>query len=84
MLGMDVVTSYLLVIAIATLLMAVLVWQTHRSGRTVIVWLASSVLGIILGSIGSYAAMRTMGYVTAPEPPPVVAGVAVDEKVFSP
>ncbi len=71
MFGIDVITSYLLVVAIATLLLAVLVWQTHRSGRTVIVWLAASMLGLILGSIGSYATICTAGYqvVKAPEQP---------------
>jgi hypothetical protein len=73
MFGIDVITSYLLVIALATLLLAVLVWQTHRSGRTVIVWLASSVLGLVLGSIGSYAIMCTLGYQVSPAPPPVAS-----------
>lgn len=69
MFGIDAITSYLLVVALVTLLVAVLVWQTHRTGRTVIVWLAASVLGVILGSIGSYAAIRSAGYavVRAPE-----------------
>lgn len=62
MFGIDVVTSYLLVMAIATLLVAVLVWQPHRTQRTINVWLASGVLGILLGSIGWFAAARTTNY----------------------
>jgi len=60
--GIDVITSFLLVVAIATLLVAVVVWQTHRTQRTIIVWLASGVLGVLLGCIGWYAAARTMNY----------------------
>ena len=69
MFGIDAITSYLLVVAIATLLVAVLIWQTHRTGRTVIVWLAAGVLGVILGSIGSYAALRSAGYAVLKAPP---------------
>ncbi len=68
MFGIDVITSYLLVVAIATLLVAVLIWQTHRTGRTVIVWVAASALGVILGSIGSYAAIRSAGYTVVRAP----------------
>jgi hypothetical protein len=76
MFGIDVITSYLLVVAIATLLMAVLIWQTHRTGRTVIVWLTSAALGVVLGSIGWFGAERTLGYHWVKAPPEGVVGPA--------
>lgn len=60
--GFDAVSSYLLVVAIAALLVAVLVWQPLRDKRTVNVWLASGVVGILLGSVLTYALMRLEGY----------------------
>jgi hypothetical protein len=76
MLAFDAVSGYLLVLALATLLVAVLVWQPHRSQRTIIVWLASGVVGVLLGITGSYAGMRLAGYELAVAPPPVTAGSA--------
>ncbi len=67
----DAVTTYLLSVALATLLVAVLVWQPHRSQRTIIVWLASGAVGVLLGSVGSYAGMRLAGYVVEKAPPPI-------------
>ncbi len=55
-------SSYLLVIALATLLVAILVWQPFRSKRTVSVWLASGVVGVLLGSAGTYAGMVFTGH----------------------
>jgi hypothetical protein len=62
MFGLDAVNSYFVVVAMAALLVAVLVWQPHRSQRTVVVWLASGVVGVVLGSAASYAGMRLAGY----------------------
>lgn len=62
MFGIDKISVYLLALGLLTLLAAVLIWQTHRTGRTVIVWLAASVLGILLGSAGSYALVRLTGH----------------------
>jgi len=73
MFGIDAISSYLLVVALVTLLLAVLIWQTHRTGRTVIVWLAAGLLGMILGSIGSYAALRAKGYMVVEAPTMPVA-----------
>jgi hypothetical protein len=58
----DQVTSYLLVVALLTLLVAVLVWQRQKTQKTIAVWLAASVIGMLLGSSGSYGIMRLMGY----------------------
>ena len=57
----DQVSSYLLVVCLVTLLVAVLIWQRQRTQRTIAVWLAAAVLGMLLGSVGSYAAMRMAG-----------------------
>ncbi len=62
MLGFDAVGAYLLVVALVTLLVAVLVWQPYRNQRTIVVWLASGVVGVLLGVTGSYAGMRLAGY----------------------
>jgi hypothetical protein len=75
----DTTTAYLLVAALATLLVAVLVWQPYRSRRTVIVWLASGVIGVLLGSVGSYAALRLAGYTVAEAPPWAKAAGATGE-----
>jgi hypothetical protein len=73
MFGLDATNSYFLVVAMAALLVAILVWQPHRSGRTVIVWLASGAVGVVLGSAASYAGMRLAGYELAIAPPPLPA-----------
>jgi len=70
MFGLDAVNSYSVVIAMAALLVAVLVWQPHRSRRTVVVWLASGAVGVVLGSAASYAGMRLAGYELTKAPPP--------------
>jgi hypothetical protein len=71
MYGFDAVSSYLLVVALATLLVAVLVWQPFRNKRTVNVWLASGVVGVLLGTIVPCAMMELKGYelTKAPERP---------------
>ena len=50
MFGLDAVNSYFLVVAMAALLVGILVWQPHRSQRTVVVWLASGAAGVVLGA----------------------------------
>ncbi|MCY2994945.1 MAG: hypothetical protein NTY19_44855 [Planctomycetota bacterium] len=56
--GTDLISAYLLLMAILAMLVASLLWQQQRTGRTVAVWLAAAVLGVLLGSVGSYAGMR--------------------------
>jgi hypothetical protein len=70
MFGLDAVNSYFLVVAMAALLVGILVWQPHRSQRTVVVWLASGAAGVVLGSAASYAGMRLAGYELSKGPPP--------------
>lgn len=62
MLGMELTTAYLLIVAIATLLVASLVWARQRGGKPLAGWAAASLLGILLGSIGSFAVMRQSGF----------------------
>ncbi|MHB8970507.1 MAG: hypothetical protein ACYC3X_10510 [Pirellulaceae bacterium] len=59
--GMDLITAYLLLLGLLTMLVATLLWQQHRSQRTVAVWLAATVLGVLLGGVCSFAAMRLSG-----------------------
>jgi hypothetical protein len=73
-LDFDAVSSYLLAVALATLLVAILVWQPHRSGRTIIVWLASGVVGVLLGLAGSYAAMQLADFELTKRVPRVSGG----------
>jgi hypothetical protein len=56
--GTDLITVYLLLMGLLTMLVATLLWQQHRSQRTVAVWLAAAVVGVLLGGVGSFAAMR--------------------------
>jgi hypothetical protein len=77
MFGLDVANSYFLVVAMAALLVAVLVWQPRRNGRTVVVWLASGAVGMVLGSIASYVAVRLAGYELARISPESQAANAV-------
>lgn len=77
MFGIHAISAYLLAIGLLTLLVAILVWQTHRSGKTIIVWLAAGVVGILLGSAGSYGLMRVRGYEVTKAPTAVTAVVPV-------
>jgi hypothetical protein len=62
MFGIDMISAYLLVIGLLTMFVIVLVWQRHRTERTIGVWLASGVIGLLLGGVGSYAALRLSGH----------------------
>jgi len=59
---MEARTAYILTIGLAALLMAVILWQRQRSGKTITVWLASAALGILLGMVGTFAFARLAGY----------------------
>ncbi|MDI9444649.1 MAG: hypothetical protein QM844_10830 [Planctomycetota bacterium] len=78
MFGIDEISVYLLALGLLALLAAVLIWQTQRSGRTVIVWLAASVLGILLGFAGSYALVRLTGHEVVRAGPRAISGGAPD------
>jgi len=83
-LGFDTIPAYLLIVALLTLLVAVIIWQRHRTGKTVSVWVFSGLVGILLGSVGSYALARLAGYTViaealAGEGPGAMAPPEVDE-----
>jgi len=73
MLGLDAMSSYILVVALVTLLAAILVWQFQRSQKTALGWLAAALLGVLLGAAGSYAAARLSGYEMMKSLPVVVS-----------
>src|SRR5262245_65443993 len=69
---LDAISSYVLTMGLLSLFCLVLVWQRQRTQKTVVVWLASGAIGILLGSIGSFAAVhlgkyRIEGPMVAPE-----------------
>lgn len=83
--GFDITGSGILVVALATILVAILVWQPLRDKRTVMVWLASSVVGALLGSVVTYAVVRPAGESlsqAAESPPP--EGCAASPKADCP
>jgi hypothetical protein len=67
--GFDAISAYLLVVALLTLLIAVLVWQRHRTQKTIAVWFWAALIGIVLGSAGSYAFLALKGYTVQKLPP---------------
>ena len=62
MFGIDAISSYILVVALLTLFVAVLVWQPQKKQKTVSVWLASGVIGVLLGAAGAFALVHLMGF----------------------
>ena len=62
MFGIDPISSYILVAALLTLLVAVLVWHTRGSRKTIVVWLAAGLVGILLGSVASFAIVHLADY----------------------
>jgi hypothetical protein len=74
--GFEVLPAYLLVVGLLTFFVAVILWQRQRTGKTVAVWLSAGILGILLGSVGSYALVRWAGYHVVPVPIRLAAGEA--------
>ena len=64
--SMDAMTSYALLMG--TLIVFLLVWLVNRqkTGKGFILWLAAGIVGILLGSAGSYALVSAAGYVVIP------------------
>jgi len=62
MFGIHMISVYLFAVGLLTLLVLVLVWQKQRSGKTIVVWLTSAVVGMLLGSVGSVAIVCLAGY----------------------
>lgn len=70
MAGMEARTAYILTVGLAALLVAVILWQRERRGKTIVTWLASAVVGILLGMAGTFAFARLAGYPLTLIPPP--------------
>lgn len=58
MLSMDSMSLYTLTMGLAALLCLIVIWQRQRTGKTISVWLASGIVGILLGSVGSFAGIH--------------------------
>ncbi len=70
---LDAMSSYILVVALVTLLVAMLAWQFQRSQKSALGFLAAAILGVLLGAAGSFAAARLAGYETIKPPPAMPA-----------
>jgi hypothetical protein len=62
MFGIHIISVYLLSIGLLVLLAAVLLLQRQRSGKTLVVWLSSALVGMLLGSVGTVAIVCLAGY----------------------
>jgi hypothetical protein len=60
--GFETAPAYLLIVGLLTLFLAIFVWQRHRTGKTTAVWLSAGLVGLLLGSVGTYALARLAGY----------------------
>ncbi|MBM3998950.1 MAG: hypothetical protein FJ297_05305 [Planctomycetes bacterium] len=59
---LDVVGSFVLVLALATVLVMVLFLRQSRSSKDVPIWLASAIVGILIGAAASAALLKGLGY----------------------
>jgi hypothetical protein len=83
MLGLDAMSSYILVVALVALLAALLISQFQRSQKAALGTLGAAVLGVLLGAAGSFAAARLAGY-EMEKPSTAVASTSVDTRVPPP
>ena len=60
-LGLDTIGVGIVLIMLVTLMFAVLMLQRQRTQKTIAVWLAAGLIGILLGSAGTLGALRLMG-----------------------
>lgn len=56
--GYDANATFILTIALLSMLGTVLVWQKQRTGKTIHVWFWSAFFGVLLGCTGTYALTR--------------------------
>ncbi|MEI8380433.1 MAG: hypothetical protein WCJ09_09905, partial [Planctomycetota bacterium] len=70
---MDAVATYILSMGLIVILL--LVWLVHRqrTGQGFYLWLVSGLVGILLGSVGSYAAVCASGFMITGVPKPLPA-----------
>jgi len=60
-LGLDTIGLGIVLVTLVTLMFAVLILQRQRTQKTIAVWLAAGLVGILLGSAGTLGALRVMG-----------------------
>ena len=70
---MDAVVTYILSMGLLVILL--LVWLVHkqRTGQGFVLWLASGLVGILLGSVGSFAVVCASGLIITAVPKPLPA-----------
>lgn len=57
----DTMSLYAVVIALAALLATILVWQSQRTQKMVLGWMAAAILGVLLGAAGLHAVVCMSG-----------------------
>ena len=62
MLNLDVISIYILTLALLSLVFGVFVNSRQKNGKAVSLWLASTFLGLLLGATGALATCYWMGY----------------------
>ena len=80
MLNLDVISIYILTLALFALVFGVFVNNRQKNGKTVSLWLASTFLGLLLGAAGALAACYWMDYeVVEKLELPDLEGIALDD-----
>ena len=62
MLNLDVISIYILTLALLALVFGVFVNNREKNGKSVSLWLASTILGLLLGATGALSVCYWMGY----------------------
>lgn len=76
--GYDSNASFILTVALVAMLGVVLMWQQHRTGKTILVWFWAAFFGVLLGFAGTFAMVRfTDSDLLRPKP---VAGDVQEEE----
>ncbi len=59
--GYDTNATFILTIALLSMLGTVLVWQKQRTGKTIHIWFWAAFFGVLLGCAGTFALVRLTG-----------------------
>jgi hypothetical protein len=62
MLNLDVISIYILTLALLSLVFGVFVNSRQKNGKSLSLWLASTILGLLLGATGALSACYWLGY----------------------
>ena len=80
MLNLDVISIYILTIALLALVFGVFINSRQKNGKSFSLWLASTFVGLLLGATGALAACYWMGYeVVEKLELPDLQGVTLDD-----